>query len=637
MAGAHGKAMDESWRNLAEAGRTHCDLPRSVCASRSYPLYCGPTGAFSGRCRESWVKTSFRVIALLAAVAASPLDAAEIKPAVANVDALADQYVTLRLSFDPTEAYLAGLDAPSHARLADHSLPAIRAFEKKQDALLAQLERIPRDALSAEDKPAAALLREAIESDRQMRACKVELWAVSHFTGWQLYFPEIAALQPVGDAAKRADALKRWGSLPKFLDVEIVNLREGLKQGYSSPQSVVKRVIQQLDGMIAAPIEESPFFSPATRDENAAFKKQYRAVIEQKINPALKKYRDFLEKEYLPKARDTLAVTALPNGAACYQAFLRYFTTLNRSPQEVYDLGERTVAENAAVVVDLGSKLYGTRDIPAIVRQNNEAPANKFKSADESLAYSRDLLQVALDKSRPLFEKLPDQSVVLEIMPAYQDESGMSANYMQNADKTKPGRYMFPMKRWESETRGLAEITLVHETVPGHHLQIALAFERAKPSNISKLVGNSAYVEGWARYAERLSDEVGIYRTDFARISRRIWPARGMVVDPGLHAFGWSRERAVEYLVATGRFDAKTAADTVDRIATMPGQLTSYDTGGLEFFALRKEAEEALGTTFDIRKFHRAALEEGSVPLQELREHVRDWIAAERIKAAASR
>jgi uncharacterized protein (DUF885 family) len=584
------------------------------------------------------VTNALRTFALSAVLAGSIASAgAQTKPAGADVATLADQYVSLRLNFDPTEAYLTGLDAPSHSRLSDHSLPAIRAFEQKQDALLAQLDRIPRESISVADKPTAALLREAIESDRQMRSCKVELWAVSHFTGWQMYFPEIVALQPVGDAAKRADALKRWGALPKFLDIEIVNLRVGLKQGYSAPQPVVKRVIQQLDGMLATPIEESPFFSPASRDEDAAFKKQYRAVVEQKINPAIQKYRDFLEKEYLPKARATLAVTALPNGAACYQAFLRYSTTLNRTPQEVYDLGERTVAENAAVVADLGSKLYGTRDIPTIVKKNNDAPANKFKSAEESLAYANDLLQAALDKSRPLFLKLPDQSVVLEIMPAYQDESGMSANYMVSADKAKPGRYMFPMKRWQSETRGLSEITLVHETVPGHHLQIALTMERASPTRISKLVANSAYQEGWARYAERLSDEVGIYRTDFARISRRIWPARGMVVDPGLHAFGWSRERAVAYLVSTGRFDSKTADDTVDRIATMPGQLTSYDTGGLEFFALRKEAEEALGSAFDIRKFHQAALEEGGVPLQELREHVRAWIAAEGTQGGSTR
>jgi uncharacterized protein (DUF885 family) len=588
--------------------------------------------------REIRMANAFRTALTAVLVwAASWAAAAEIKSTATDVAKLAEEFVTARLSFEPLDGYPTGLEPPSHARFSDHSPASLRAFDKKEDALLAQLNRIPRESISSVDKPTAALLREAIESDQQMRVCKPELWAVSHFTGWQTLFPEIASLQPVGDAAKRADALKRWGSLPKFLDTEIANLREGLQQGYSSPKPVVTRVIQQLDGMLAAPIEESPFLSPAARDEDTAFKKQYRAVIEQKINPAIKRYRDYLQNEYLPKARDTLAVSALPNGAACYQAFLRAFTTLNRTPKEVYDLGERTVSENAAVVAELGSKLYGTRDVPTIVKRNNEAPENQFKSAEESLAYSRDLLQVALEKSRPLFVKLPDQSVVLEIMPAYEDDSGMSANYMQSADRAKPGRYMFPFKRWQSERRGLSEITLVHETVPGHHLQIALAMERAAPTRISKLVANSAYIEGWARYAERLSDEVGIYRTDFARISRRIWPARGMVVDPGIHAFGWSREKAAQYLVSTGRFDEKTAEDTVDRIATMPGQLTSYDTGGLEFFALRKEAEEALGPAFDIRQFHQTALEEGAVPLQELREHVRGWIAATRAPGAPAR
>lgn len=587
--------------------------------------------------RESVVKRVVRGVALVGFACCTFSAAVVTSAASTNVSSLADQYVALSLDFDPTGAYFYGLESPSHSRLVDRSPAALRAFEHKEDALLDQLNRIPRESIAATDKSTAALMRESIEAEQQIRVCKMELWAVSHFIGWQMLFPDLADLQPVGNPAHRTDALKRWGSMPKYLDVEIANLRDGLRQGYSAPQPVVKRVIQQLDGMLAAPVDKSPFISPADRDEDAAFKKQFRTLIEQKINPAIKKYRDFLANEYLAKARDTLAVSALPDGPKCYQAFLRMFTTLNRTPQEVYDLGERTVAENAAVVAELGSKLYGTRDIPAIVQKNNSAPENKFKSAEESLAYSQELLQVALEKTRPLFVKLPDQAVILEVMPAYQDESGMSANYMLSADKSKPGRYLFPMKHWQSDTRGVSEVTLVHETVPGHHLQIALAFERAQPTKISKLVSNSAYIEGWARYAERLSDEVGIYRTDFARISRRIWPARGMVVDPGIHAFGWSREKAVEYLKSTGRFDATTAEETVDRIATMPGQLTSYDTGGLEFFALRKESEEALGSAFDIKQFHRVALEEGAVPLQELREHVRAWIASQRSGTAAAR
>jgi uncharacterized protein (DUF885 family) len=170
---------------------------------------------------------------------------------------------------------------------------------------------------------------------------------------------------------------------------------------------------------------------------------------------------------------------------------------------------------------------------------------------------------------------------------------------------------------------------LVHETVPGHHLQIALAREFPHPSDIFKLADNSAYIEGWARYAERLSEEAGIYETEYARIARRIWPARGMVVDPGIHAFGWTRQRAIDYVKSTGRFDDKTADALVNRIAVLPGQLTAYDSGGLEIFALRREAEAALGSKFDVREFHQRVLEEGVVPLEELKAHMREWIRSQ--------
>ena len=210
-------------------------------------------------------------------------------------------------------------------------------------------------------------------------------------------------------------------------------------------------------------------------------------------------------------------------------------------------LGEKTVKDNEQGVIALGSKLYGTKDVVEIIRRNNDAPENHFASPEELLASARSLLAIAIDKSRPYFVKLPEQHVVIEAPPAYQSGTGISAHYEVQPDVTKPGRYIEPTEEWKSATRGIGEITLVHEAVPGHHLQIALARELPQGSDLAKLADNSAYVEGWARYAERLSEEAGIYQTDYARISRRIWPARGMVVDPGIHAFGWSREKAIAY------------------------------------------------------------------------------------------
>jgi uncharacterized protein (DUF885 family) len=546
-----------------------------------------------------------------------------------DVTALADRFVQLRLSSDPTIAYFTGLKAPNNSALRDLSPPGIRALEAKEDALCDEVLRIDAAHLKPAEKPIYAVLKETLEADRGLRVCKNELWDVSQMTGWQVAFVDVAKAQPVGTASLRAEALSRWRSLPAYIQTDIDNLRSGLKQGYSAPKSVVNRVVTQLDGLLALSPEKSPFYSPAERDGDADFKEQFRKLVADQINPALKKFRDFLTDEYLPKARETISVFALPNGKACYQAFLRKFTTLDRTPEQVFALGEKTVAENKAAVIELGRKLYGTDEFEAIVRKDKEAPRNHFTSKEELLAYSNRLLARTLEKSRPLFLKLPDQPVVIEPVPEYQTGSGVQPHYLPQPDTSKPGKYIIPLETWQSDNRGAAEVVLVHETVPGHHLQIALAREFPHPSDIFKLADNSAYIEGWARYAERLSEEAGIYETEYARIARRIWPARGMVVDPGIHAFGWTRQRAIDYVKSTGRFDDKTADALVNRIAVLPGQLTAYDSGGLEIFALRREAEAALGSKFDVREFHQRVLEEGVVPLEELKAHMREWIRSQ--------
>jgi uncharacterized protein (DUF885 family) len=576
--------------------------------------------------RSSAVATVLVAVGVISGEAA----AADAPTPSAQVITLANRLAALRVNYDPTIAYVTGLPAPSHSRFPDRSLRAIRALERDEDAISAALARVPAGGLDAKANATRAVLKEMLEASRQLRVCRAELWDLSHFTGWQVGFALVAELQPVGTPALRAEALKRWGSLPGFLRVQTANLRAGLAAGYSVPKSVVNRVITQLDALVASAPEESPFYSLAMRDGDAAFSAKLKSLIGEKINPAIRDFRVFLAKDYLPHARDTLALSALPDGAQCYQAQLRSYTTLDRTPAEVMALGEKTVKENEQTVIALGSKLYGTSDVVEIIKRNNDAADNHFGSPDELLASARALLSVAVEKSRPYFVKLPDQSVVVEPPPAYQQGTGISAHYEPQPDLTKAARYIEPTEEWKSQTRGLGEITLVHEAIPGHHLQIALAFESPQGSDLAKLADNSAYVEGWARYAERLSEEAGTYRTDYARISRRIWPARGMVVDPGLHAFGWSREEAVTYLVATGRFDERGAEATVDRIATIPGQLTAYDSGGLEIFALRTEAEAALGSRFDIRQFHQRVLEQGIVPLQELRDHVRAWIAEQK-------
>ena len=275
----------------------------------------------------------------------------------------------------------------------------------------------------------------------------------------------------------------------------------------------------------------------------------------------------------------------------------------------------------------LGLEKFGTDDVATIVKRINEAPDNRFKSEEELIQFSRQVVDRAREKSEALFLRMPAQEMRVEPFHAYRRGSGGSSYYERQIDPSRPAFYRIASERWESETRGGAEITAVHEGYPGHHMQISFAIMNAQ-GPISNMLGNSAYAEGWARYSEALAEEAGIYETVYALMTRRLWPARGMVVDPGIHLMGWSREQAIAFVRESGRFSGPEADDLVDRVAVWPGQLTAYDSGALEIMALRREAEQALGPRFDIREFHARILEPGMVPLGALRDHVNAWIAA---------
>lgn len=561
------------------------------------------------------------------AAAAGAASAGTTATDAARFEALAKRAVQHQLQDAPILAYFTGLPAPDHRRWSDRSPEGLAAFERGNDALLAELRTIDTGRLAPRDVVTYDILKEQLESEAQSRVCRSELWNVSHMNGWHTAIVAVAQEQPVTDADLRAQALERWRAVPVMVEQEIGNLRRGLAAGYSAPKAVVVRTIKQVNGLADAPADKSPLASPVERSDDAAFKADFTAVIAGQVNPALRAFARFLQDEYLPRAREALGVAANPDGEACYRASLRSYTTLNRSPQEVYDLGGRTVERNAAVVMDLGERKFGTRDLKEIIRKVNGAKDNKFTSKEELIAYSRDMVKRGQEKSVPMFRTMPGQTVLVEPFREYMLGSGASSHYELQVDDSKPAYYRIATDNWQDETRGGAEITAVHEAYPGHHMQLSFA-RTLEQSDVAKLSFNSAYIEGWARYAEMLAEEAGIYGTDYALMSRRIWPARGMVADPGLHVLGWSRGQTVQYLLATGRFSEAEAIDLVDRMAILPGQLTAYDSGGLEIMALRQQARDALGAAFDVREFHDVVLGRGVVPLGTLRRNVEAWIAS---------
>ncbi|MGV3482774.1 MAG: DUF885 domain-containing protein [Sphingobium sp.] len=543
---------------------------------------------------------------------------------------IADDIVANRLAANPFLPLYTDIGGGRNDILNDISPAAIARNNAEVDALLARLDALDRKTLT--DRAMVrdyAIAREMLEAERGLRVCHSELWTVSHMDGWPGNFPNLAERQPVATAKDRADALARWGGVPEFIAADIANLKQGIAKGYVVPRSVAVRALAQVEGLISETPEQSPFFAPAKAADDAAFKAAFAALVRDRITPAIRGYRDFLRDTYIPAARESLSVLDLPDGRACYNAMLRSYTTLDRSGEDVAALGERTVAANVADVRAIGKKLYGIDDFSQIVARVKADPEERFTSKDEIVAYNRDVVERARTAVAAIIDHVPQQPLEVRPMTDAMEAAGVSSNYTPAADPSKPALYMLQVGKVEDARRADMAITAVHEGYPGHHLQFAYAAGQPN-SKLSKIGFNSAYIEGWARYSERLSEEIGLLDTPQMKISRRAWPARGMVADPGLHIGKWSRERMVAYLTETGRFPPEVAKGMIDRIASLPGQLTAYDSGGLEIVALREQARKALGKRFDIKEFNAVVLGDGVVPLALLRNNVEAWIAGKK-------
>jgi uncharacterized protein (DUF885 family) len=573
---------------------------------------------------------SFCLSPIVAGAAAQPTGSLPPDEALAErVTALADTYVAEIMRRFPEQAAFSGLTLERHDGLTDNSQGALRSWQAQEDRWAAEIARI--DAAALRGRPewlVLGFLREAVESSRQLRVCRYELWPVNQMSGWQAVMAQLAGIQPVGSGQARTEALARWRKLPGYLSTEIDNLREGLRLGYSTPKRNVGLVIEQLDSLLGQPVDAWPLYSPATRDESEEFTQAWRELLTAEIRPAIERYRAFLADEYLAKARQVIAIKAHPEGEACYQASFRAYTTIDRPAAETFRRGQRAVERNLANALEIGRQNLQAQDLPALLERLKTDPANQFESRDELLAFAQAAVARTREHMPEWFSRVPKADIVVEPYPEFLERTASDSYWPAAEDGSRPAMYRITLYRHARATRSNAEITAFHEAYPGHHLQIGLAAERPSAHPITRMIGNSGFSEGWARYAEALAEEMGIYSSDHARANRRLWPARGMVIDPGIHLFGWTPEQAIEFAVESGRFDQEASRALVDRVVVWPGQLTAYDTGALEFFALREQAKQALGERFDIREFHAVLLENGTVTLPMLREQVGQWLEA---------
>ncbi|HST59075.1 MAG TPA: DUF885 domain-containing protein, partial [Longimicrobium sp.] len=420
------------------------------------------------------------------------------------------------------------------------------------------------------------------------------------------------------------------------IDTEIANLREGLRLGYRAPRVNVVRVMEQMDVLLASPPAESPFASPMQRDSTPAFRTEFEQVVTSELYPAMRRYRDFLVNEYLPASRDAIGIVANPNGADCYRAAVRSFTTLDVPAQEIHEIGLREMDKIQAEMRTIAQRSFNTSDVPALLERFRTDRQFLFSNRQEIVDYAGAAIERGRTAMPRWFGRLPKADVIIEPYQEFEEISAPGASYeTPSEDGTRPGKYRINTYKPEEQTRVGIESTAFHEAIPGHHLQLAIAQEREGAHMITRFLGNSGFSEGWGLYAERLADEMGLFSSDMDRmglLSNEALRAARMVVDPGLHVLGWSREQAIDYMLRHTAENRQAVENEVDRYIGWPGQATAYMLGNLEIRRLREMAERELGSRFDIRTFHDKVLEDGTVTLPMLRGKIERWVAEEKAR-----
>lgn len=527
-------------------------------------------------------------------------------------------------------------------QLDDHGPAARAAWTAARDLLLARLDALDPVELEPADRITRQMLRFDLRADRDEDVCRFEDWSLSprsNPVGWvnglHQDFPQLSP-------EAGADLLRRYQSAGARIDQDLANLRRGLADGRVANAESVRRTLALVDAELARPAGELEGLAPTRLDppdgwEPAAFaawQAELAAAFEAEIRPAWVRTRDLLRDQLLPAARtgDAVGMGALPDGPACYAARVRRYTTLDRSPEQVHQAGLDAIAAVHAEFADLGEGLFGTRDVSAIFARLRTDPTLRFEAEDQVEAAAVAALTDAKAAMGQSFGRLPQADCGVERMPAFEAPYSTIAYYRPAlSDGSRPGAYVVNTYAPETRPRHEARALAVHEAIPGHHLQIAIAQELPETPAFRKHLGATAFVEGWALYAERLADEQGLYRDDLDRmgmLAYDAWRSSRLVVDTGIHHLGWTREQAIAYMTENTPLAPNNIDNEVDRYISWPGQAVAYKTGQVEILALRAEAEAALGGRFDAKGFHDVVLGGGAVTLPVLRARVEAWIAA---------
>jgi uncharacterized protein (DUF885 family) len=510
----------------------------------------------------------------------------------------------------------------------------LREFQDQERALAS----IPRAGLSRQSRVNAAVLAEELRAGISRIALRQYLFTIQ---GDESFYSNLALLprnQPLHDAAEYERYIARLRDIPRYFDENVGLMRKGLALGMTPPQVILKGRDRAAAAHAVQDVHRSVFWAPfehlpsAMRpDEVRKLRAEGEAALREAVVPAYAKLARFLADEYIPKARKTIAAADLPNGREYYRAQIREYLTLDVPPEELHELGLREVARIRSGMEAIRREVGFAGDLQAFIASLRKDPRFYARTPEELLMRASYIAKTIDGMLPKLFGLLPRLPYRVEAVPADIAPYYTGGRYVQAAQGSdEPGTYWVNTYDLPSRPLYVLPALTLHEAVPGHHLQIALAAEQEGLPPFRRFAYFSVTGEGWGLYAEKLGEEIGIYRTPYERFGRltyEMWRACRLVVDTGMHAMGWPREKAIAFLRDNTALSEHEIETETDRYIGWPAQALSYKVGEIKIRELRQKAEAALGPRFDKRKFHDAVLALGSVPLPVLEEEIDGFIA----------
>ena len=528
-------------------------------------------------------------------------------------------------------------------RWSNLSMEAIADGKESARQTLKAILSFDRANLSEDNRLNYDLFRRDAEMAIERQQFPAEFLVLNQMDGLPRDVPSMIAMMPSAKTKDYDDILARLGGIPVLIDQTIELLQEGLRRGIVPPKVPLRTVADQVSGQVHISTMTSPmllkfkiFPDTIPAAEQTRLTEAAKAVYADEVRPALKRLHLFLRDEYVTNCRATVGRSALPNGRAWYDHQIKHYTTTTLGADEIHDIGLREVNRIRSEMEAIRKKVGFEGDLYAFFEFLRTDPQFYYNTAEELLAGYRDICKRADPELTKLFRNLPRQPYGVIPVPSYIEKSVTTAYYQPGSnDAGRAGFFFANTYDLKSRPKWEMEALALHEAVPGHHLQLAVADEIVGLPEFRKYGRYTGYVEGWGLYSESLGEEMGFYTdlySKFGQLTYEMWRAIRLVVDTGIHAKGWSRQRAIDFFKANAGKTEHDITVEVDRYIVWPGQALAYKLGELKLKELRSRATAELGDKFDIRSFHDEIVWNGALPLSILDRQINNWIAAEQAK-----